>query len=114
MHMCGMTHACVWHESFICVESLVHMLCDRTVPLSMYSWYSCVACIRGTPHHVFVVLHSRCCMSCVPCDVFVVFHMLYSWQCIRGIPRHVLVVSHVMCWWQCIRGSFVCDVREDG
>jgi len=29
MHVCDMTHSCVWHDSFMCVTWLIHV-CDMT------------------------------------------------------------------------------------
>jgi len=35
IHMCDMTHSCVWHDLFICVTWLIHM-CDST---HSYVWH---------------------------------------------------------------------------
>ena len=48
-HMCGMTHSCVWHDSFICVISQVLVCvteridtCDMTHSYVWHDWFICV------------------------------------------------------------------------
>ena len=41
IHMCDMTHAYVWHDSFICVAWLIHM-CDMT---HAYVWHDSFICV---------------------------------------------------------------------
>jgi len=47
MHMCNMTHSCVWHGSFICVTWLIHMrdMAHSDIPAN------CMNTRHGTPIH---------------------------------------------------------------
>jgi len=60
IHMFGMTHSYVWHDSFICVTWLVYT-CDMTIRIcgmaNLYVWHDSFICVTWLLH-MFDMTHS--------------------------------------------------------
>ena len=51
IHVCDMTHPCVWHDSSMCVTWLIHV-CDMTHSCVWHDSFICHACICVASHIV--------------------------------------------------------------
>jgi len=84
VHVCGVTHSYVWHDSFICVTWLIHVYGDTT-----QSYVSWVHWFFGIPAHT---THS------------------YAWHdpfmCLEWVI-HICAITHSYVW----HDSFICVTR---
>jgi len=82
IHMCGMTHSYVWHDSFICVTWLVHM-CNMThshvwhdsfMCVTLAGWSAWCVCGCGCGCGCGCVGYGVCVCVCVSCAQTHVWH----------------------------------------
>jgi len=83
--MCGMTHSCVWHDSFICVTCLIHMWHDSFICVSLASneLTSHVQRMNGPRRYAYAKRPVHCAKEPSPIDYAyakrpVYFEQLYS------------------------------------
>jgi len=85
IHVCDMTHSCVWHDSFICVTWLTHV-CDMT-----HAYICALLCVMHTFVHYYpqILSFGHAC------------HHLFA-------PQHVQYYSLICFTWL----SHICDMTH--
>jgi len=107
-HVAYMSHAYVWHESFICMKGLIPK-CDRTHP---YVWHESCICVSW-PIHMYDMTHSYVWQDSFVCATWLIHDVLWAMMnvtcermLIYACQRHKCIVvntcitkslSRVMC-----------------